>query len=253
MQALLINGVSAESLGLTVAEAPGWMDMPARDVATAQILGRPGLKALTDPSEGARRISLTGTVIAATAALLRPKVDALKMALLASPLTLVFGDNATRQVTAVLTAFTTKSVPQGAFVQEGLNVEAVLSALDPFAYDLAQTVVAFGDRMPLGTGIVRPVITITGASTNHATTLFNRSNVAIASLSLSLVTLVGDTLIIDMDKKTVKKNGVSVIGSIVAGDFFEIDPTDQANFGGVGPFLATSSGDGPISYYRSWR
>jgi phage-related protein len=256
MVGLLINGVDSESLGFTLAEPPGWLDMPVRDITTAPILDRAGVKALASPSEGARRLTLTGTVRAITAALLRPKIDALKLALLASPLTLVFGDNSTRKVTASLTSFTTRSVQDGAFVQEGLLVEVVLSALDPYSYDtvLSNNGFTSANRMPLGTGPVRPLITLTDVVTNPVIELYNKAGVLQGSLSLAITDIVGDTLEIDSDAKTIKKNGVSVLSAIAAGDFFIIDPADQTNYGAPGPYVSgTGFGGGSVSWYNAWR
>jgi phage-related protein len=254
MPGLLLNGVDSETLGLTLGEAPGWLDMPTRDVPTAQVAGRQGVKALGEAKEGARRITLIGTARAATSAALRPKIDAIKLALLANPLTLVFGDNSARTVTAVLASFTTRSVPAGAFAQEGLGIEAVLSALDPYACDIAVQTIALGvNRLPLGTGVIRPVVTISGVTVNPLVTLFNTAGVPIASLGITVTNIAGDTLVIDMDKKTIKKNGVSILGSISSGDFFTIDPADQVNFGGVGPYITSSSGAGNSVYNRTWR
>lgn len=252
--ALLINGIDAATLGLTLAEAPGWLDIPARDIPTAQVIGRPGAKALADAQEGTRRVSLSGTMLDKTAALMRAKVDSVKLALLANPLVLTFGDNTGRKVTASLTAFAVRSEPQGAFVQEGLKVEATLTALDPLSYDIAQTNIALGvNRLPLGTGPIRPVVTIAGASVNPTITLFNAAGGGMASLTITLTTIAGDSLVIDMDQKTIKLNGINQIAALTAGDFFSIDPLDQANFGGLGPYITTSSGAGTVVYNKTWR
>ncbi len=253
--ALLINGVDSETLGYTLAEAPGWLDAPKRQTPSAAVSGTAGEKALGSPIEASRVVTLTGTVRAATAALARGKVDSLKLALLASPLALTFADNSTRRVYGVLEGFTVGSLA-GAFVQEGLKVDATVRALDPYSYDISLTTVAgfgSGNRLPLGTGPIRPIVTISGASTNPVLTLRNSAGAAMGSLTLTITTIVGDTLVIDMGLKTVKKNGVSSLSAITAGDFFTIDPTDQTNYGGSGPYIDVSSGAGSIAYSKSWR
>jgi phage-related protein len=216
MPALLINGVDAETLGFTLAESPGWLDAPPREFPTAPVSGRPGATALANPTEGVRQVTLTGTVRASTVASGRSKVDALKLALLANPL-------------------------------------AVLTALDPLSYDIAQSTIAIGTRLPLGTGPIRPIVTISGASVNPIISLFNTAGVVVASITITITTILGDTLVVDMDAKTVKKNGVSSIASVTAGDFFSIEPADQVNFGGAGPWVGTTSGAGDVRYYKSWR
>jgi phage-related protein len=250
--ALLINTVDAATLGFTLSDAPGWLDAPPRQTPSAGVIGREGETALAAAVEATRRVTLRGTIMAATAALARGKVDSFKLALLANPLKLTFSDNATRYVSGALETFAA-SADVGPFVQEGLKVEAAIRLLNPLSYDIAQTNIAFGARLPLGTGPVRPVITINGAATNPTFSLFNSAGTIVASITITIATIVGDTLIVDMDAKTVKKNGVNQIAAVTAGDFFTVDPADQANFGGVGPLIATSSGNGNITYFRSWR
>lgn len=256
--ALLINGVDASTLGLTLAEAPGWLDMPPRDVPTSPIIGRGGLKPLADPVEGARQISLTSTTRSATATLTRTQIDNIKLALLANPLSLVFADHSDRHVYATLKSFGVRALQgaSGPFVQEALSVEAVLTAFDPLSYDNALTTITLNgsvNRLSLGTGVMRPLLTISGASVNPIFTLLNKAGVTLASLSLTLATAGGDTLLVDMDSKTIRKNGVSVLSAISAGDFFSVDPADQANFGTPFPYITSSSGSGTTAYYRTWR
>jgi phage-related protein len=107
--------------------------------------------------------------------------------------------------------------------------------------------------MPLGTGPVRPLVRITGASLNPVITLYNKAGVAVGSITLTVTTIAGDVLEVDMDAKTVKKNGVSSLSSISAGDFFSIDPADQTNFGAPGPRIDSSSGAVTTEYRRTWR
>lgn len=139
MPSLTINGVDAESLGLTLAEAPGWLDMPPRDIPTSPVIGRPGVKALADPVEGPRSITLTSTSRSATSILTRTQIDNIKLALAAAPLSIVFSDHSDRHVTAYLKSFTVRMLQgaSGPFVQEALGVDCVLAALDPLSYDNA--------------------------------------------------------------------------------------------------------------------
>lgn len=134
MAGLTINGVDSESLGLTLAEAPGWLDIPQREIPTAPVIGRGGATALADPIDQPRKVTLTGSIRSATPSATRSKIDSIKLALLASSLELVFSDNPLRRLFAKLTAFTVKSV-SGAFAQESLSVDATLTALDPYSYD----------------------------------------------------------------------------------------------------------------------
>jgi phage-related protein len=251
--ALLLNSVDAATLGLTLAEAPGWLDLPPRQFPTAAIIGRGGAKRLSDAIEQPRRLTLKGMVRASTWAAARANIDALKLALLADPLVVTFADHSDRHVFAVLESFTAPTLA-GPFVQENLQIEATLTAYDPLSYSNSLSTITLGvNRLPLGTGPVRPLVTISGASTNPVITLYNTAGAAVASITLTITTVGGDTLSIDMDAKTVKKNGASVIANITAGDFFSIDPLDQVNFGGAGPYINSSSGAGNSTYYKTWR
>jgi hypothetical protein len=137
MTGLLINGVDSETLGFTLAEAPGWLDAPARQTATANVAGRPGVTQLADPVEQPRRMTLRGTLRASSWQLARSRLDTLKLAFMAKPLKLTFADNPTRYVVATLDSFPA-TVPQGAigaFVQENLQLDIALTANDPLSYD----------------------------------------------------------------------------------------------------------------------
>jgi hypothetical protein len=105
----------------------------------------------------------------------------------------------------------------------------------------------------VGSGVLRPIIRITGASVNPVITLYNKWSVAVATILLTITTVGGDVLVIDMDAKTIKLNGVSQIATLTAGDFFSIDPADQANFGGNGPTIGSTSGVLSVDYRRAWR
>jgi hypothetical protein len=186
----------------------------------------------------------------------RVRLDALKVALSASSLSLVFADHPNRHVNVSLDSVSSPP-PVGSMVQETMPVEVSVTAYDPLSYDnnlLTVDMPGGGSAyLLLGTGPVRPVVTVVGAAVNPVIRLFNKSNAVIASLSLAVTTVGGDSLVVDMDAKTVKKNGVSILSAISAGDFFTIDPLDQTNFGLPGPFIQSLPGSGTISYYRSWR
>jgi hypothetical protein len=251
--------VDIATLGLTLSEAPGWLDAPSRQTPNAAVLGRGGATRLAVPQEGVRRLVLRGTVLAGTVATARANIDALKLALLADPLSLTFADNSDRHVFAVLESFPV-TIPQGAqgpFVQETLQVEATFSVYDPLTYDNSLQILTngtrFGLRMPLGTGPVRPLVSLAGAVVNPTVTLNDKDGIARGTLTFTVTNVAGDVLDIDMDAKTAKKNGVSILNTLSAGDFFQVDPIDQAKYGGAGPFIDASGAVITTSYRRTWR
>ena len=256
--ALQINGVDATTLGLTLAEAPGWLDAPPRDVPTTQVIGRPGLKALAAPIEGPRQITLVSTTRSATSTLTRTQIDAIKLALMADTVSLIFADHGDRYVATRLKSFTVKMLQgaQGPFVQEALGVEAVLIAHDPYSYDNAVTTIASAASMALGTAPSRPVITITATGTNAgpvAVVLRTNDNVIVGTLTITVGLVITDVLVIDMDAKTIKKNGVSIIGNTLVGDFWLADPLLHIQ-AGVGPKVdAVTNATVSVAFRKTWR
>lgn len=256
--ALQINSVDATTLGLTLAEAPGWLDLPPREIPTATAIGRAGAKALADPIEGPRQLTLSGTVRALTVAAARTQIDNIKLALLANPLSLIFADHSDRHTFGALKSFTTRTLQgaAGPFVQENLSVEATIAALDPYSYDNALTTIASAVSMALGTAPSRPVITITATGTNAgpiAVVLRTADNVIVGTLTITVGVVVSDVLVIDMDAKTIKKNGASIIGNTLAGDFWLADPLLHIQ-AGVGPKVdAVTNATVSVAFRRTWR
>lgn len=111
---------------------------------------------------------------------------------------------------------------------------------------------AVTNTLPLGTGPVRPVLTISGVAVNPSITLYNSLGALVGTMVLTVTTISTDILVIDCDAKTIKLNGVNRVDLLTSGDFFTIDPADPA-FNGLGPTIASSSGALSISYRRTWR
>jgi hypothetical protein len=127
-------------------------------------LGRAGAKKLAPAAEQPRKLTLRGTMRAATAAATRANIDALKLALLADPLKLTFADHNDRYVQATLESFTAPLIV-GPFVQENLQIEAGLTSYDPLTYDSLTECsdgTWLGHSAVAGTGPGRPVVTHVG-------------------------------------------------------------------------------------------
>lgn len=260
MTALLINNVDATTFGFVLTEAPSWIDLPPRTTPSQPVLGKQGSVVTAAPIEAPRRLVLRGIVTSSSVAQTRTNIDNLKIALLAPLVQLTFQDSSTRYITVGLDNFAVQwSGP--AMIDRRLRVEIQMTAYDPYFYDTSVTSIAL-DRainpwMTIGTGIIRPVLTISGASTNPVFILNNHSSVQVASLGLTITNVGGDSLVVDMDARTVKKNGVSVLSAISSGDFFAIDPSDSTNFpqGATPAFITTNvgGGTGTTAYRRTWR
>lgn len=258
---LLINGTDVLTLGFRLSTPTGWLDIAARTHPTVVRPGRAGAYLSGQIQEQTRKVSLAGWIDAASDAAARSAVDGLRSLLLkAVPATIVLPDSATRQITAYLEAHVTDVGTGPVLIQRTLKARLDLLLLDPYAYDITTTSVTLGagvNRALLGTAPSFPVITINGAATNPTISLVRYDGTVLATLTLTITTIAGDTLIIDMDKKTILKNGASAISTISAGDFFAMDPATAQNGLGVNatdqPYVTSSSGAGTTAYKRAWR
>jgi phage-related protein len=150
---VLINGVDARTAyGFALESPPGWLDAPPRQTPTAQVLRRGGSRVIDKPRDQPRQVTLRGTIMGATVADARDKADALKNALSKnSGVQLTFDDEPTRYVTARCENF--RIPPYGpSMLQNRMSVEAVMTAHDPFSYDIDDAAIMFwydvGDTIP---------------------------------------------------------------------------------------------------------
>lgn len=257
---MLINGVDAKvTYGFTYENANGWLDAPARKTPSAQVLKRGGERALDNPRDQARSLSLKGTITGITAQDARDKADALKLALSKNTgAQITFDDLLTRFIIARCESF--KVPPYGpSMIQRKLSVEIGLVAYDPFSYSTSLTGpitldATSGVHQTIGTAPSRPIITLTGAQTNPVLTLFDTTGaVVLGTLSLTVTMIAGDTLVIDCDAKTIKLNGNNRLDVLTTGDFFVFDPlvdpspAIQYTSGGAG------AGTGTFTWRKAWR
>lgn len=256
---LTINGTDPRTLGLVVAEVSGWLDDPVRRYAAASVEGRDGQLVLDGtPDVASVRMVIRGVVVGSSAADARAQLDSLKWLFAAPSLVVRFTDQAGRLKTALCERF---AVAAGAaqMIARHLAVEIELVAHDPYTYDEADTTVGYtgGDTgLPQGTGPVRPVITITGASTNAVITLKKYDGTTYGTLGLTISTVAGDSLVIDCAKRTVRLNGVNRLAALSSGDFFVIEPSTLANrLTGANPSYAVAgvTGTTSVTYKKAWR
>lgn len=250
------------TLGFRLSRPAGWLDLPPRTHPQAVRAALPGAILSGPIYEGTRKLTLDGVIDATTADIARANRDALLLQILRTqPARLVFADQPTRYIDAYLEA---KTVGADGPVLINRTLRTVLNflVLNPYYYDITRTTDILdssgGGRFRLGTAPSWPVLTISGASTNPAFILYrNDSQLALGQLGLTLSTVAGDTLVIDMAAKTIKKNGVSVLSAITSGDFFSMDPaTAQVGLGvnqADRPYIVGGSGSGTTTFHRAWR
>lgn len=248
-----------KDLGLLVDRLAGWTTSPWRSWSRLEIPGRPGaLKAVSEAREEILELRITGAVEGSSVSDARAKLDAIKALLTAAPIRVITPDAVTRFVLADLGQVTPD--PYGpSFRQRKLPIEIVLTAHDPYRYDLVDTAGSGGAVVriacPLGTGLVRPLLTIAGPATNPVLTLRDWAGTSVALMTFGATTLVaGDNLVIDCSAGSIAKNGSALMSALTAGDFFRLDPLaiadrDKARW----PTVETNAGTLTVRYQRTWR
>ena len=244
---MLINSVNARTFGFTLSEPPGWLDAPSLQTPSVQVIQR-GPIALPQTVQ-ARRVTLRGWVRGSSASDARSKLDSLKLALSFPPVKIVFDDTSTRYHSLHLEGFSTPPLQQGAFLAKDLRVEAQLTAYLPYAFDNSETTVAGTSALPMGTGPVRPVVTLSGATSPVTHNLRDKDN----NVVTSMVIAAAGTIIVDHDAKTITDDGVLNLNALTSGDFFVIDPADP-KFQGAGPSITSSGASSHSTTFRkTWR
>lgn len=239
MIALKINGLDAKAVfGFRLATPTGWADSPGARYQTGQIPGRAGALALQTPDDATRELTLSGIVEGADAAEARENLDWLRAELQKPGGTLlIFGDQPTREYTAQLDRLTVAADNGPVLIDRQLSIEIRFTCLDPYAYDTATTTVALSaapQALALGTGPTRPLLTLTaggGGLSDPLFTLYESDGVTVAgTLGLTIALAAGDTLVIDCDDMTVRKNGADAMAAITAGDFLVADAALQGDY-----------------------
>lgn len=254
-----INGADLKPLcGLAIASASTWRDMPARRRNVAIVPGYPG-EIVVDAvaQEQPRQFVLQGTVVGTDATDARTKLDILAAILAAPSLLVSFNDAATRQISMELMSFVA-SPPDAQMIANKIPVTITLVAHDPYSYDITATNVVFAGAtaIPLGSGPVWPKITVTGGATNPVFSLKTNTGTLVATLGLSIAFPNTDTVVIDMAKKLITRNGVSQPGYLTSGDFFSIDVSKHGVFSSAAWPTIEGSGLGTnatLSYQKAWR
>jgi hypothetical protein len=242
----IVNGVDPSTLGLITESLPGWRTAPSLRRITASVpaaaatscstRSRSSLAPPHDQRRGAGRTSPCRTRATTSTRWSRCSRN--------RSLLVTFNDNSTRAVTCELETFAV-TPPPAQHTQSFIPVAITLVAYDPYAYDITSTTVnlAGATALPQGSGPLRPVVTITGASVNPLLTLRNSAGATVATLGITRTQVGGDSLVFDMKARTIKINGVSALGNVISGDFFEVDVAKHGNYRTSSwPTLQSSSG-----------
>lgn len=248
---LKINGVNAQTeYGLYVSELRGQWDGPIRRLEEVPIPGRPGAvetsgEEILDPLD----FVIVAVLDQANQSDFEDALDALKYALSSATLTLISGNQETRERTGKWT----RSPLRPYVDMKAGTVEIGVRCLDPLAYETTPTTVSgsAGSDLAceLGTYKVWPVITVTGASFPLTVTYKDSAGNPVESFTIAGS---GTTVIVDCANLTVTIDGDRDDNALTAGDFFALDPRDGDRDAADWPTVRTSSGSISIVYRKAW-
>jgi phage-related protein len=257
---LSISGVNAWNYGLILSSAPSWLDAPSRTFQTIVIPGRAGVTPLAEATETLKTLTLKGVVQGETPSEARGNLDKLKVALRTGSVTVSLSDRPGVFIYVDFQSLTSIPSEAGSLIACKLPVEITLQCADPFWYDtnFSSVSIASGTSsdIALGSGPVRPLLTLLGPSTNPAISLNDYLGTLYQEMifnGLSLST--GDALVIDNDAMTIKKNGTNALLSLTAGDFIKIEASDVAYYDTSSwPTIGlTGGGTLSVAYRKTWR
>lgn len=259
--AIFVNDFDLVSLGFHVSEIRGARGGTRHTARTFELPGRAG-KGLASgtPSIAPRVVVVDGVLKADTVADVVTNLHRLKGLVARGLLELRFSDDDTRILRARIQDVGAPPIPMQ-LIQTTVRVSLVFECLDPYWYDVSDTVQAFGASatdMLLGEAVSRPVIKVTGVATNPVVTYRDSGGTLVESMTFGAFTIAaGDFLTIDCDKLTITKSVSSVvtnaIDELTAGDFITLDPIDGDPGTPVWPTLEVSSGSGEATYQKAWQ
>lgn len=262
MDSLTIDGVALDALGFKITQCSGWKDAPERSWPSAPRPGRIGA-VLTQaaPDILGRSMRVEGVVRGASASAMRTAMDQVKERLSRGQLQVIYGDESTRYLTAVLERFEVEG-RGAAFTRRFLLARFGLFAPDPRFYSTSQTsetgITTTPRDLQLGTAISEPVLTVTGAATNPVLTYKDRLGSTVQSMTFGALSLgAGETLVVDVAARTIvvsdptARNGMD---ELTAGDFIELDPGDADLWGSPPdwPTIECSSGTLVATYRKAY-
>lgn len=256
---LYLDDYDTALLGVIVEKVSGVSDTPAVTPRTRERYGRAGvIEVAAFPQVAARTITVSGSIGAASVAALETALDTFKAKLVPTTVRARFVNNATREWTVRPLELAVTPFPGPQFLHVYRAFTLRLLALDPYGYDLSDTVVgSIGNTdtaVAVGTAPSRPVLRCTGPATNPLWTYKNQAGTTIQTLQLTITVAGGDWVEVDCANCTIRKSVSSVITDAIAtltgGDFIALDPRDKTT---TSPTLRVSVGTGQATYRKAWR
>lgn len=260
MSGLLIDGFDTSAGGVVLLnDIQGWRGAVPLRWPIANVPGIDGvLISSIRPKSNQRRVGIAVVVEGSTQAVMRTNLDNLKARLKIGRNTEIavgFSDDSTREFLARCENFIGTPVPP-ALVQPAVRGNIQLFVPSGKIQATSDTVRAFGaaTAIVLGNAPVRPVIRITGASTNPSIVYRNFAGAGLQQMDFTITIAGGDFIDIDSEKQTiVDQVGGNKVATFTAGDFIELDPVDGDFPAANWPTLElVGSGTAQATYRKQW-
>jgi len=256
-KALIVDGKDLFDLGFVAETFRGHRSMVRRALPTVDVPGRVGPTVASNiPRYQTRRLTITGTLDAATFAEMQTRLDEIKYRLEGAGRTVTIADDETRQYRDVRfeEISATPYKPDLFQKQTALTIQGV--AYDPRGYSTGLTVSgSFASTdlaMPLGTAEVGPIVRISGTAVNPAIIYKNSAGVEQARITFAVTISSTDYYDVDLDLFTfIDKAGLNVSDKLnsTASTFFVLDPSDGNFVTSAWPTIQVTAGSA-ISTYR---
>lgn len=254
IRAVIVDGKDLSELGFVVDNGlSGWRN----SLSIAQLWRRlPGrvaaIRATAEDQYDAREIVIPGTQVADSLAQLKQWEDELKWRLSRGELEVKFAEEDTRFYRAWLDGEVQVGGIQPVQAQRGHRVRIPLICPDGREWSDTEESVAVADTdgavdVPLGTALVRPVVTVDLASF----TLTYRDSGGTQQAQLQVSGASTTPVTVDMEARTITTANGGEIDTLASGDFFALDPRDGDYPSSTWPTVELSGGTGTATFvYR---
>ncbi len=266
MSEVWVNDIDLADYGFVLGADPAHRAMPSFTDASMALLGAIGPTWAGEPVQVApRRLTIAGSVRAASSSALLTAIDALKQIATQGAVRIRFADHADREFRDCRLVDFSAPSPAAVLSNLGANLSITFEDLDPLAYDLNQQGIPLSTgraALPIGTAPSFPILVIHGggASLSGITATY-RDAVGVARQSMGFTLSLGanDYLIVDCLRARVIVSTAGVqadsLASWTSGDFFVIRSADGSSELGQYPTIeltGTGTPMGTIYYSRAW-
>lgn len=258
-ETLILNGQDLGEFGLEWVDRQGWRSMPDATVIIHELAGTDGLLFQESVENKLRRITVSGTILAATVAQLYDYINEVA-ARLNGFLEIQFSDDLDRFIGGYKQSADIGDYQPGALIPAA-PFTFVFECPDPRRYDVAVTSVLNGAGCPLGTARVKPTIMITGPAANPTTIqLRDHNGDAVSSFTIAGALLSGESWFIDAELTLVRKDdGAGTVTNEIdkwSGEFPVLDPLDADWPSASWPYFEATAGapaSVEVTYKRAWK